>query len=348
MSRGNVAPKADARYVSTKTLLLCALFLLPIVSFLSLYFGAVSVSLSEIVSYLSGDTLSISSMILHELRVPRVLLAIGIGALLASCGAVTQGLFRNPLADPFLIGVGAGATAGASVTIVLMAQIQGDFLGLSFVSLGALIGGAIAVFFVHRLSSSPEGTSVATMLLAGVAITFLAGSLSSILEFFADNDMLRRLSFWKMGGLDTANYSSLTLVAITCCIVFILLPRYARILDALLLGESEARHLGIDTTRVKTQLILIVAAGVGVSVAVAGTIAFIGLIVPHMVRSLIGPSHRYLLPISALTGGILLVVADAFSRTVIAPSEIPVGFMTSLIGVPVFISLLTRRRSYVF
>ena len=268
------------------------------------------------------------------------------GAILGMSGAAMQGLFRNPLADPSLIGVTAGASLGAALVIVLGASLLDGYTALTAVSAGAFAGGAVAVVFVYRLATSATGTSVATMLLAGIAITALAGALGSLLEFHADNDMLRRISLWKMGGMDGANYPRLLLATLVGAAVLLALPRYSGTLNALLLGESEARHLGIDVDRAKIALIIWVAVGVGTSVALVGTIAFVGLVVPHIVRMLTGPDHRTLLPASALAGATLLVVADTLSRIVLAPTELPVGIITAIIGVPFFISLLRQRHHY--
>ncbi|MCL4104045.1 UNVERIFIED_CONTAM: hypothetical protein GTU68_034907 [Idotea baltica] len=257
-----------------------------------------------------------------------------------------QGLFRNPLADPSLIGVTAGASLGASIMIVLSGTLVSGYTGLTLVSAGAFVGGLLSVLLVYRLATSPTGTSVSTMLLAGIAITALTGSLGNLLEFYSDNEMLRRISLWKMGGLDGANYPRLTVAALVGAVVLIALPRFSVALNALLLGESEARHLGINVPRIKLGLIICVAVGVGTAVALAGTIAFVGLIVPHMVRMLTGPDHRILLPAAALTGACLLLLADTIARLVLAPTELPVGVVTALIGVPFFISLLRRRHQY--
>ncbi|NND81906.1 MAG: iron ABC transporter permease [Gammaproteobacteria bacterium] len=289
-----------------------------------------------------------AAMILYDIRIPRALMAAFVGALLAICGAVTQGLFRNPLADPSLIGVTAGATTGAALMIFFaggVVSLQG-LPGLSAVSLGAFLGGAITVMLVYRLATSATGTSVTTMLLAGVAITALAGGLSGMLEYFSDNQMLRRISLWRMGGLDGASSLTVTVAAVATLLVVAILPRYANALNALLLGESEARHLGIAVQTVKLQLILIVALGVGLSVALAGSIAFVGLVVPHIVRLMVGPDHRTLLPASAMGGAILLLLADLVARTSVAPVELPVGIVTALLGAPFFISLLRYRHSY--
>ncbi|WP_185236065.1 FecCD family ABC transporter permease [Teredinibacter franksiae] len=327
-------------------ILFCALLLVLTVALLSLAFGAVPISLENLFAVLAGKADQQTQLIIERLRIPRTLLALSVGAMLASCGAITQGLFRNPLADPSLIGVSAGASAGAAIVIVLLNTTQWSIAGLSLVTVGAFIGSILTVILVYRISTSSSGTSVTTMLLAGIAVTFLAGSLSNILEFIADNEMLKRITLWRMGGLDAADYTHVGIVAAVMLFVFCVIPFQYSALNALLLGESEARHLGVDVNRIKRRLIIIVAAGVGTSVALAGTISFIGLIVPHIVRMLIGPNHRYLIPLSAVLGALLLVVADTFARTVIAPTEMPVGLVTALIGAPVFISLLRKRYQY--
>ncbi len=295
---------------------------------------------------LSGETGNQNALIVGQIRLPRVLLAAVMGATLAISGAAMQGLFRNPLADPSLIGVTAGASLGAALVIVTGGNLLQGYTGLTLVSAGAFAGGVIAVLFVYRLATSPNGTSVATMLLAGIAITALSGAIGSLLEFFADNDMLRRISVWKMGGLDGANYPRLLLATVVSSALLVTLPRYALALNALLLGESEARHLGIRVDSIKVALITWVAIGVGTSVALVGTIAFVGLVVPHMIRMLAGPDHRYLMPASALAGALLLVVADTLARVLVAPTELPVGVITTIVGVPFFISLLRKRHHY--
>jgi iron complex transport system permease protein len=326
------------------------LLALPVAVVLGLANGAAPLSTADTLAglwqFLAGDASSQAAVIVGQIRLPRVLLAAVVGGILACSGAAMQGLFRNPLADPSLIGVTAGASLGASIMIVMGGSAVVGYVGLTLVSFGAFIGGLIAVLVVYRLATGVEGTSVATMLLAGIAITALAGSVGNLLEFYADNDMLRQISLWRMGGLDGADYPRLLIGAVVGAALFLALPQFATALNALLLGESEARHLGIKVARVKLVLILAVAVGVGTAVALAGTIAFVGLIVPHMVRMLTGPDHRRLLPASALAGACLLVVADVVARLMLAPTELPVGVVTALIGVPFFISLLRRRQQY--
>jgi len=336
--------------LSAKQLVFGLALALPPTVLLALATGAANLPLSDVLAALATPTLSDPDLhavlIVQEVRLPRVLLAAVVGAILALSGAAMQGLFRNPLADPSLIGVTAGASLGAAIAITLAGLTFSSEFQLTLISTGAFAGGLLAVILVYRLATSPNGTSVATMLLAGIAVTALAGALGALLEFQVDNDMLRRISLWKMGAIDTANYSRLMLASATCLLLVLTIPRYALALDAMLLGESEARHLGIDTNVVKRILIILVALGVGVCVALTGTIAFVGLVVPHLVRLLIGPAHQGLLPASALAGALLLILADAISRTVLAPAEVPVGIITALLGVPFFIVLLRQRHQY--
>lgn len=335
---------------ATRYVMIALWLLLPAAVLLALSSGAVHISLDDSVSgliaTLRGDAATQAALIVGQIRLPRALLAGLVGAILAMSGAAMQGLFRNPLADPSLIGVTAGASLGASIAIVGAGGALSGFSAITLVSAGAFVGGLLAVMLVYRLASSPTGTSVATMLLAGIAITALAGAVGNVLEFHADNEILRRISLWRMGGLDGANYQRLVVAALVGLLVFIVLPRFATALNALLLGESEARYLGIDIERIKMGLVVIVAIGVGASVALAGTIAFVGLVIPHIVRMLIGPDHRRLLPASALAGAVLLLLADTLARVVMAPAELPVGVVTAILGVPFFVSLLRRRGHY--
>lgn len=295
----------------------------------------------------SSDAAISDRLIVTEIRLPRTLMAAAVGGILAVAGALMQGLFRNPLADPSLIGVTSGASAGASVAIVLFAGALGsqELAGLSVVALGAFVGAGAATLLVYRLAASDTGTSVATMLLAGIAISALAGAVSSFLEFISDNHMLRQISLWQMGSL-TGTTWPLTMVAFAVLVLLMVIsPRYANALNALLLGESEARHLGVDVTKLKLTIIGLVALVVGMSVAMTGTIAFVGLITPHIVRLLIGPDHRALIPCCALAGAVLLVLSDAVSRYVMAPSELPIGMVTAALGAPFFLSLLRQQKA---
>lgn len=340
----NSSREAQARRLTAALLLLLPLSLLA-----ALALGSVSLGFAEslqAIGQLGQQSVERSAIIINQIRLPRALLAGLVGALLGISGAAMQGIFRNPLADPSLIGVTAGASLGASLVIAGAGSWISGLTGLTLVSLGAFTGGMLAVVVVYQLANSENGTSVATMLLAGIAITALAGAMSNVLELFSSNEVLRRISLWRMGGLDGADYQRVAISAAIFSIIVTVLPRYAASLNAMLLGESEARYLGIDVEKTKTLIVVLVAVAVGASVAMAGTIAFVGLVVPHIIRLLIGPDHRYLLPASAIAGALLLICADILARTLIAPTELPVGIVTACVGVPFFISLLHRRRDF--
>jgi iron complex transport system permease protein len=335
--------------LSRPTAVLSLLLLLLVASFLlALFYGAVELTTAGLYSILvdpegSGQL----GIIFYQIRLPRVLLALLVGATLSICGALSQGLFRNPLADPSLIGVTAGASVGASVYILIGAEYQGGpFLGISMLSLAACLGGFLAVLLVYKLSFIDRSTSVANMLLIGIAVTAFASSITGLMEYFSDNEMLRRMSLWRMGGMEAANYQGVLLALMVLLLLIAGIPRYLTALNVLLLGEAESIHLGFDPKKTKFVLIVLIAVGTGCAVALGGTIAFIGLVVPHILRQIVGPNHHYLVPGSALGGAILLVMADTISRTIIAPVEIPVGLITALIGAPFFIYLLRNRYQY--
>ena len=287
------------------------------------------------------------NLVIHEIRFPRTILCVFVGATLALCGTVTQGLFRNPLAEPGIIGVSAGSALGAATAIVLfseLAQAYPVLMNVTAIPVFAFLGGALTTVIVYHLGTSKTGTSVTIMLLAGVAISALSGAGIGFLNFLADDQMLRDLTLWSMGSLAGASWSSIGLAGTTFLLLMVLFYRHARALNTLLLGEAEARHLGIPVQRLKRHLILLTAVGVGVTVSVSGMIGFIGLVIPHLGRMLAGPDHRRLLPLSALMGALLLTGADMASRVVLAPAELPVGIITALIGAPFFLYLLFQQK----
>ncbi|WP_391091749.1 iron chelate uptake ABC transporter family permease subunit [Vibrio sp. NH-UV-68] len=287
------------------------------------------------------------NLVVHDIRLPRTLLCMLVGAILAICGTVMQGLFRNPLAEPGIIGVSAGASLGAALAIVLFSDISQHYpqlMNLAAVPLFAFLGGALTTLLVYQLGTSKMGTSVTIMLLAGVAISALSGAGIGYLNFVADDQMLRDLSLWSMGSLAGANLSSLILCTITLSLLLTIFIAKSTALNALLLGEAEAYHLGIPLQKLKRQLILLTAVGVGVTVSVAGMIGFIGLVIPHLGRMISGPNHTSLLPISALLGALLLTGADMISRIALSPAELPVGIVTALVGAPFFIYLLFQQK----
>ena len=328
--------------------------LLPVVMIISIGVGAVPIPASEILTILfdrlgfgSGVINDQSALIVQSIRLPRTLLGLIVGGSLAVAGASMQGLFRNPLADPSIIGVASGAALGAGIAIVLGGVLfagMPSLLQSYSISILAFAGGVITTWLVYKMGTGNNGTSVATMLLAGVAINALAGAGMGMLNYIADETMLRNLTFWQMGSLGGATWELVLICASLLVPVVLFLGRYGLVLNALLLGESEARHLGIDVQKVKLQLIFLTALAVGVSVSVSGIIGFVGLVVPHLIRLAVGPDHRILLPASAMLGGMLLLAADMVSRTIVAPAELPIGIVTALMGAPFFLSLLWQQR----
>lgn len=295
---------------------------------------------------LSGEGLGQAELILGQIRLPRTLLGLAVGAVLALSGVAMQGLFRNPLADPGLVGVASGAALGAAIAIVGGSWLGGidEAFAPYLLSVCAFFGGLGVTALVYRLGRRDGQTSVATMLLAGIALTALASSAVGLFTYLADDATLRTLTFWNLGSLNGASYQRLWPLLLVTGGVALWLPRRAQALNALLLGESEARHLGVDVEGLKRELVFCTALGVGAAVAAAGLIGFIGLVVPHLVRLLAGPDHRVVLPASLLAGGTLLLFADLIARLALAPAELPIGIVTAFIGAPFFLFLLIRGR----
>ncbi|WP_167332122.1 MULTISPECIES: FecCD family ABC transporter permease [Pseudomonas] len=296
---------------------------------------------------IAGEGLDQAELILGQIRLPRTLLGLTVGAVLALSGVAMQGLFRNPLADPGLVGVSSGAALGAAVAIVGGSWLGGipEAFAPYLLSVCAFLGGLGVTALVYRLGRRDGQTSVATMLLAGIALTALASSAVGLFTYLADDATLRTLTFWNLGSLNGASYQRLWPLVMVAVGVALWLPRRAQALNALLLGESEARHLGIEVEALKRELVFCTALGVGAAVAAAGLIGFIGLVVPHLVRLLSGPDHRVLLPASLLAGASLLLFADLIARLALAPAELPIGIVTAFIGAPFFLYLLLRGRT---
>jgi iron complex transport system permease protein len=333
----------DVRRVALFPAALVLALLLVLAVLVSLTQGPMTLPLRTTLLTLGGQFTEIADYqraVVLELRLPRTLLAIVVGALLAQCGAVMQGLFRNPLADPGIIGVSAGAAAGAVLGIFLL-PAAAPWWALPACAFLAGFGTSLLVYLLAR---SALGTSVLVLLLAGVAISALSGSLIALVSYLSDDERLRDISLWQMGSLARAGDGRLALSAAVLALLCWRFQRRAGALNALLLGEAEARHLGIAVERLKAELVLLVALGVGVAVAAAGMIGFVGLVVPHAIRLLSGPDHRVLLPLAALGGAVLLLAADAAARLLIAPAELPVGVLTALLGAPFFVVLLLQLR----
>ena len=299
----------------------------------------------------AGEPLSVrDQVIIYDVRMPRLVLGMLVGAALAVSGAVMQGLFRNPLADPGLVGISAGSSLGAVSAIVLggtllapLSALLGNFL----LPVAAFAGGLAATLILYQISTRQGRTSVATMLLAGIALAAMAMALTGVLIFMADERQLRDLTFWQLGSLAGATWVKVGAAGSIIAMALAAAPFLARGLNALALGEATASHLGLPVQRVKYAAIFTVAAATGASVAVSGGIGFVGIVVPHLLRLLIGPDNRYLLPASALLGASLLLMADAVSRTIVAPAELPIGIVTAIVGAPFFLWILLRRRGVI-
>jgi iron complex transport system permease protein len=347
------APAGDRAPVARTTIMVLSMLLVATALF-SLGWGASDASALQVaggwLSSLFGAENAISArdrVIVEAIRLPRVVLGILVGGALAVSGALMQGLFRNPLADPGIVGVSAGAGLGAISAIVLgsttLAPVMGLF-GIYAVPFAAFLGGLATTMLLYRVATRGGRTSVATMLLAGIALGALAGAASGLLVYVADDAQLRDLTFWGLGSLAGATWTKVLAAGPVIALAILLAPLLANGLNALALGEAAAGHVGVRVQRLKNVAILAVAAATGCAVAVSGGIGFVGIVVPHLLRLIIGPDHRYLLPASALLGATLLLLADAVSRTIVAPAELPIGIITAAVGAPFFLWVLLRRR----
>jgi iron complex transport system permease protein len=286
---------------------------------------------------LGGGFTAQQNAVLVAIRAPRVLLCALIGAVLAVSGAALQGVFRNPLADPGVIGVSSGAAVGAVGAIVL--GVGGSWFGLAATPLAAFVGGLLAALAVYAMSRHEGRTEVVTMVLTGVAVSAICGAFVGLLTFLADDAELRTIVFWSLGSMGGATWGAVGAAAPMLVASVVLLPLFGRPLNALVLGEREARHVGVDTERVRLAVVALAALGTGASVSIAGIVGFVGLVTPHLLRLIAGPDHRLLLPASMLYGAALLVLADLGARLA---GGIPVGIVTALIGAPFFLWLLRR------
>jgi iron complex transport system permease protein len=317
----------------------------------SLSTGALPISVQELWQIIGHEIGLVTSPILEEqkaivfwiIRLPRVCLGGLIGAGLGIAGASLQGLFRNPIADAGLIGV----TSGASLFAVMVIILNIKFMAISHVvggayllSFAAFIGAALTTFMVYQLAKLAGDGGITTILLCGIAINAFAGAVTGLLTYMATDEELRSITFWGLGSLGGASWTTVLAVApfVFCSVLF--MPYLSKALNLLVLGESQAGALGVNIKVLKRQVIILATMGVGASVAVAGTIGFVGLVVPHIIRNAFGPDHKTVLVGSAFGGAIVLTVADTISRTIVAPSELPIGILTALLGTPFFIYIL--------
>lgn len=347
LAAGN--PSASAR----RWVMLLLIFAAAITPLLALRHGAVSMGLSELLTALNpfGDLSArpdtqFFRQVLMEIRLPRVLLGMVVGAALALSGTMLQTLFRNPLADPGLIGTAAGAALAGAVAMILVPLTMpavATLLGLWLVPIFSFLGALLALLAVLRLAGHAGHLDPAHLLLAGIAINALAGAGIGLLVYIASDDQLRNFTVWTLGTLAGANWTAFTLLSLVCALTLALSPWLARPLNALLLSEGDARCLGFPVGLIKLVVMLLAALCVGASVAFCGIIGFVGLVVPNLMRLIVGPDHRLLLPASALAGAVVLTLSDLAARLMIAPAELPIGILTALIGAPFFILLLRRR-----
>lgn len=352
------AGRGDPRLRWRPLLLLVLVLMVPVACLLSLIIGPMDLSLRHVASVALVKvgleplvTVShVQEVVIWDIRLSRVVLGLLVGAGLAVAGAAMQGVFRNPLADPGIIGVSSGGAIGAILMIVLGGRLVATqapgWFALYAVPLAAMAGAVAMTALIYRLSLTRGQVDLTSMLLVGIAINSLGGAVIGLMTFLADDEELRTLTFWGLGSLGRANWTLLLPGAVFILLPLLLIPRYGRGLNALLLGEADAQHLGIDVRRIKRHLIVLAASVVGATVALCGAIGFIALVAPHIVRTAIGPDHRFLFPASALLGAALLLLADLGARTLVAPAELPIGILTALLGAPVFLFILVQRQRH--
>ncbi len=323
-------------------LMLLLTLLLVISMLLSLSFGGMTFSLSELLSGLSPQ----QSLILWEIRLPRTLMAAIVGAGLAISGVALQALFRNPLAEPGLIGVSSSAAFGAVFVIVLGGVIWQD-VSVWQMSLSAFLAATLSTALLYSIATRNGHTDVALMLLTGVAFNAIAGALTQLLITFSDDTQLRSVLFWMMGSFSNLSWVSVTMVLSIVLVSLIGLWRLVKPMNAFVLGENVCLQMGYEPKWFKWQVMGFSALMVGAAVSVVGVIGFVGLVVPHIMRLWVGSDHRLVLPLSALAGAILLVVSDLFARQILYPAELPIGLLMALLGGPFFLMLLLNKRRWI-
>ncbi|MCB8880488.1 iron ABC transporter permease [Acidisoma cellulosilytica] len=345
-----------AQLTRSRVVMLMLGFLLVASFIFSAGLGAVQIPPSAILSVLCGalglpplgQHTALQATVLISIRLPRILLGLMVGASLSAAGAATQGMFRNPLADPGLIGISSGAALAAGLLIVLgdrfLAHLPSDYRA-AMLPVAAFLGGIVTTGIVYRLASRDGRTHVTTMLLAGVALNAGIGAALGLLIFLSNDQSLRDLNFWLLGSLSGVTWPNLLVAAPLLILPALLLLRLAGPLNGLLLGETEAFHLGFAVENTKRAVTVLTALTVGTAVALTGVIGFVSLVVPHIARQLVGPDHRVMMPAALLLGASLLTLADLLARTLALPQEIPIGILTSAVGAPFFLIQLLRHRA---
>lgn len=329
---------------------------LVIAAMIALTVGAAGIPLARLPAALglsadlSHPTISRDQLVLWSIRIPRIAAAAMVGGLLAMAGTIMQGLFRNPLADPALVGVSSGGAFAAAVAIVFTDSRFGEsvrFMQHELLPLAAFVGSLATTVVLYGIASRGGRTSIAVFLLAGLAIAAIANAGIGLLVFVADDRQLRDITFWMLGSLSGATWPKAATLAPVLALALLTCLWIARGLDVLVLGEAEAFHSGVHVERLKRISIVLVSAMTGVAVSVCGVVGFVGIVVPHLLRIVIGPGHRMLLPASICLGAILLILADTLARVLAAPAEVPIGILTAALGAPFFLFILLRQRKLI-
>ena len=346
---GHEAPVMDVRLRRVPWLLAALVLGLVLAALVSVGTGQYSISPAEVVAGLRraltgaaapDRATQMADAALVTVRLPRVLMALLVGAALACGGALMQGVFGNPLAEPGIVGVSSGAAAAACIVIVFGLTFLGEWTMVA----GAFVGGLVATAVVYTTARQDGRTEVVTLVLTGIAVNAVGGAVIALMTFLGDSSAREEIVFWQLGSLNGSRWDHVWIVTpvVLVCLAASLLS--ARSLDLLALGEKPARHLGVDVERLRLSVVVLVALLTSAAVAFAGIISFVGLVVPHLIRMLVGPGHRVLLPASMLGGALLLAVADTVARTAVPYADLPIGLLTALVGGPFFFYLIRRPR----
>ena len=347
----------NKKYENNKIIFLIGLFLLAIISLVSTTIGPVKISILQILDILF-DSININTnlssseisqafkTVVIDIRLPRILMGIIVGIALGISGAILQGLFRNPLIDPGFIGVSSGAAIGA-MFVIMFSQIialENNFYIQFLLPVFAMTGGLSTTILVYKMSQMSGKTNIMAMLLSGIAVNAFSGSIIGFLVYRASDMELRSFTFWTLGSLDNSNWLIVSIAIVAILIPLIVSFKLRKKLDVFMLGDAEAGYLGLNIEKLKKRIIFISALMVGVTVAFCGMIGFIGLVTPHLVRLIMGPSHKTLIFGSAILGAIILILADFISRIIIAPAQLPIGIITSALGAPFFLWLIVSQK----
>src|SRR6056297_630026 len=337
-----------------KIFILSILLFMILIMFLALSIGAVKVEILDIIKILKNKILNVDNQnididnniiyIIWNIRLPRIFASLLIGGMLSIAGVTYQGILKNPMADPFILGISSGAALGATIGIV--SKISFNILGLNFISLMAFAGALLVIFIVYNIARIKNEIPITTLLLSGIAMSQFLTAILSILMMLFDRD-LNKIFFWTLGSLSGKGWDSIINVIPYTVLGLLILMYHSKDMDILLLGDESAKNLGVEADKVKKIILVTASIITAASVSVSGIIGFIGLIVPHIVRIFIGPKHLKLIPLSFITGGALMVICDTIARSII-PQEIPVGIITAILGAPFFIYILKKKKAEVF